>query len=303
MPINDDSRAAAEDWIRGHVTPVAAIELVHARPWATVLRVRMANGQAYFKACQAAQAFEARLTHELFQRWPDRVAKVLAVDVQRNWLLLGDAGTPLRLLNNSPEVWLRALPLYAELQRKEASFTAYHLSYGVPDQRITEWVARYARFVADDLPLTHAETRCLAAFAPEFERLSHELSTYGIPQTVQHDDLHFNNLFVDGNGLRILDWGDASISHPFVSLVVTFRFLEEVNGLRPGDAWFDRLRDAYLEPWPREWRGAFGLALRLGAFVHCFGWLRQRNALLGHDRADFDEAFPTVLRRALTSIT
>ena len=34
---------------------------------------------------------------------------------------------------------------------------------------------------------------------------------------------------------RVLDWGDASISHPFASLVVTFRFLEEVTGLPPGD--------------------------------------------------------------------
>ena len=59
------------------------------------------------------------------------------------------------------------------------------------------------------------------------------------------------NLYVQGERLRVLDWGDSSISHPFASLVVTFRFLEEFNNLRPGDPWFARLRDAYLEPWGR----------------------------------------------------
>jgi hypothetical protein len=33
--------------------------------------------------------------------------------------------------------------------------------------------------------------------------------------------------------LRLLDWADASISHPFASLVLAFRFLEEVTMLSP----------------------------------------------------------------------
>jgi aminoglycoside phosphotransferase (APT) family kinase protein len=66
------------------------------------------------------------------------------------------------------------------------------------------------------------------------------------PETVQHDDLHRANVYTEGGKLRVLDWGDSSISHPFVSLVVTFRFLEEVTKLPPGDPWFARLRDAHL---------------------------------------------------------
>jgi hypothetical protein len=55
-------RAAADDWIRAHVKPVGAIETAHERPWATVLRVPLANGVAWFKACAPVQAFEPRLT-------------------------------------------------------------------------------------------------------------------------------------------------------------------------------------------------------------------------------------------------
>jgi hypothetical protein len=59
----------------------------------------------------------------------------------------------------------------------------------------------------------------------------------------RHDRNGARAAFGDGTSL-VLDWGDSSISHPFVSLVVTFRFLEEVNELPPGDPWFARLRDA-----------------------------------------------------------
>jgi hypothetical protein len=107
-------RAAAEDWIRAHVDPVGPIEMAHERPWATVLRVPLAGSVVWFKACGQVQAFEPRLTGQLFARWPQRVAEVLAQDCERGWLLLADAGTPMRAFGNPPELWLRALPLYAD---------------------------------------------------------------------------------------------------------------------------------------------------------------------------------------------
>jgi len=107
---------------------------------------------------------------------------------------------------------------------------------------------------------------------------------------------------VRGQQLRVLDWGDASISHPFASLVVTFRFLEEINKLQPSDQWFSRLREAYLEPWGRGLSDTLALAIRVGTFAHAFAWVRQRDALSGEARRDFDQRFPIVLRRALAQM-
>ncbi len=144
------------------------------------------------------------------------------------------------------------------------------------------------------------EVSRLREFAPRFGDLCDQLAAHDVPETVQHDDLHMANVFARGEQLRLLDWGDASISHPFASLVVTFRFLEEVTGLPPGDAWFARLRDAYLEPWGHGLAGVFALALRVGSFAHTFAWARQRDHLAGADRVTFDDrAFPIVLRQAL----
>ncbi len=292
-------RAAAGDWIRAHVDAVGPIETAHERPWATVLRVPLADGAAWFKACAPLQAFEPRLTAELFARWPDRVPEVLGFDEERAWLLLADAGTRIDVWGNPPKAWLDALPLYAELQRGEAAHAEDHLAHGVPDFRVATLSARYEDLLQQDLPLEQDEIGRLREFAPLFAELCGELVEHGVTETVQHDDLHMTNLYVQGERFRVLDWGDASISHPFASLVVTFRFLEERNKLPPADPWFARLRDAYLEPWGNGLAGTFALAIRVGAFAHTLAWARQRDHLPEAARARFDRGFSIVLRRAI----
>jgi hypothetical protein len=290
---------AVEAWIRVHAEPVGAIQTVHERPWATVLRVPLADGVAWFKACAPVQAFEPHLTAELFARWPDRVAEVLGYDEERAWLLLADAGKPVGAVGNPPEAWLTALPRYAELQHGEAAHAQQHLARGVPDLRLATLPARYEELVQLDLPLARDQIRQLRDFAPRFTELCDELAAYGVPETIQHDDLHHANLYARGSRVRVLDWGDASISHPFASLVVTFRFLEERTKLTPADPWFARLRDAYLEPWGRNLGDAFALAIRVGTFARPIAYLRQRAALPPEERPVFDADFSTVLRRAV----
>jgi hypothetical protein len=294
-------RSAAEAWIRTYVQPVATMEMARERPWATVLRVPLATGVAWFKACSPVQAFEPRLTAALFARWPDRVVEVVAHDEQRAWLLLADAGTPIGYYRNPPETWLAALPGYAELQRGEAAYTPEHLTHNVPDLRVARLPARYDDMLRHDLPLESDEVGRLRQFATRFAALCAELAAHEVPETIQHDDLHGANIYSQGEALRLLDWGDASISHPFASLVVTFRFLEKSNKLPPGDPWFARLRDAYLEPWGRGLATAFDLAIRVGTFAHAIAWTRQRDAL-PEARADFDSEFQVVLRRAVAQM-
>jgi hypothetical protein len=288
-----------EQWIRLHAEPVGAIEMVHRRPWATVCRVPLAGGVAWLKACAPVQAFEPRLTAALSARWPDRMPEVLGYDEPRGWLFLADAGRPVETLGNPPEAWLAALPLYADLQRGEAAYVREHLAHGVPDLRLATLPVRYDELLRLDLPIEQEEIQRLRRFAPRFAELCDELAVHGLAETIQHDDLHHANLYAHDRGLRVLDWGDASIAHPFASLVVTFRFLEEHTGLAPGDPWFARLRDAYLEPWGRDLAGACALAIRVGTFARAIAYIRMRAVLSPEDRPHFDTDFSIVLRRAI----
>lgn len=68
---------------------------------------------------------------------------------------------------------------------------------------------------------------------------------------------------------RFFDWGDASVTHPFPSLLVPLRVAADVLGVTNGDPVLRRLRDACLEPWgaygsPAELRKQVALALRIG---------------------------------------
>jgi hypothetical protein len=301
--------AAAEGWIRtslataGLAGGVGRIEVEKERPWATVLRVPVGGEIAWFKACRPVQAFEPALTAALASRWPDRLPVVLAHDVERRWLLTADAGTAVRELGNDPEIWLRALPRYAELQLGEVAHAAGHLADGVPDLTVLGLPARYEALLASDLPLDDASRDRLRRFAPRFASLCDDLVSAVPVSSIQHDDLHLNSLFVRGEELRFLDWGDASVSHPFFSLVVTFWFLETHNGLEPGNPWFARLRDAYLEPWGgRQLSDTFERAFRVGLLTHPTTWLRHRVAMGPADRRDFDRHFAGLLRWVMARV-
>jgi hypothetical protein len=295
-------RKAAEEWIRAHVEPTGELETTHERPWSTVVRVPVAAGSVWFKACAPVQAFEPRLSAQLAARSPGLVAEVIAFDEERAWLLLGDAGVPIGIYNAPPEAWLEVLPPYAELQRGETAHAAGHLAHGVPDLRPAALAARFDDLARRDLPLDDDELERLRGLAPRFAELCAELAARGIPETIQHDDLHGGNVYADGGRLRVLDWGDSSVAHPFFSLIVTFRFLDEINKLPPGDPWYAQLRDAYLEPWGTGLVPTFDLALVVGGFAHAIAWARQRDHLPELERPEFDRWFANVLRRALARI-
>jgi hypothetical protein len=287
-----------ESWVRSALPITGAVELFQTEPWASVFHAPVNGDVVWFKACAPHQAFEVPLTASLAARW-DVATEVITRDIDRRWLLMADAGEPVRALGNPPERWLDVLPSYAELQLGETGRAEEHLRRGTPDLRLARLPDLYEDLLRAGLPIEAAERATLSGFLPLFSELCEELDDAGIDPTVQHDDLHMNNVFLRDGRLRVLDWGDASIAHPFFSLFTTFRFLEELNGLKLGDPWFARLRDAYLEPWGSGHRPTFSLALRIGGLAHAIAWLNQRDALPPEHRTGFDHAFAGILRHAL----
>lgn len=289
----------AEGWIRTHVEPAGPLAVESEEPWATVWRVPLADGAAFFKACQPVQAFEPRLTAALALRWPDRIPELLGWDEERAWLLLRDAGTPLMAFGDQLDAWSAVLPLYAELQHGEVLHVAEHLAAGVPDRRATRLPERFAELFLDELPLTEEDAARLRAFPPRFAELCTSLDSAGIADSIQHDDLHAANVWARDGQLRIVDWGDACISHPFCTLADTFRLLEHSLALDPGDRAFERLRDAYLEPWGGSPRQVVADALVVGTFARAIGSLAHRTVMPADRRGGYDEWLASLLLRGL----
>jgi hypothetical protein len=96
------------------------------------------------------------------------------------------------------------------------------------------------------------------------------------------------------------DWGDACVSHPFHTLVVTLRVIAYRLGLQAGADEIVRLRDAYLEPWtvmPRdEVVAAAELARRTGTVQRALAWYLGSREMPPAERAEYGASVPYGLK-------
>ena len=129
------------------------------------------------------------------------------------------------------------------------------LSAGVPERspatlpgQAAALVAELATLEEDRGGLGPDRRAALEARLPAYGRWCADLAASGLPDTIQHDDLHSANVCVDGDSVRILDWGDASLGHPFGTMLATLNSVAHHAGLDPRAPLVLRLRDAYLEP-------------------------------------------------------
>jgi hypothetical protein len=227
----------AHGWIhsqlaRRRLAVEGEIEQPHVRPWATTLRAATREGAVWFKASIPALSHEAALIQLLAARRPDDVPRLLARHHEHGWMLQADGGTRLRdAVGDEVDVdrWVELMARYAELQIATAGDRDAFLAACVPDRRLATLPARFHEVLHDDgvlrpggaETLTDEELERLAAVAPDVERACERVASLGLPETIQHDDLHDANVLVGPSGTVFFDWGDASVSHPFLSLSVT----------------------------------------------------------------------------------
>jgi thiamine kinase-like enzyme len=97
-----------------------------------------------------------------------------------------------------------------------------------------------------------------------------------------HGDLHPWNAVVAPHGIRLIDWSDAAVAHPFVELAT-------VLWEPMADAERAAIVDAYLEPWagllaPGELREAAHLGEIAGCLFQAISYREITNALEPSDR-------------------
>jgi hypothetical protein len=95
--------------------------------------------------------------------------------------------------------------------------------------------------------LTASELQRLRQLDLRLDGIGSQLHAIGVPPMVQCDYLHGWNEDLSPDGYQVLDWGDASIAHPFGSLLVLERRLAEHLQLAPGDAGLMLLRRVHRE--------------------------------------------------------
>jgi len=291
------------------------IEQPHVRPWSTVLRVPVSDGAVYFKASSDVLAHEVAVTQALARWCPDCIPTILSSAPAQGWMLLADGGTTVReaiKADGDIRHWEKLLPCYAEFQIEVASHVEGLLVLGSPDRRLAALPGQIERLLANEDMLlidqqdglTSAEHERLRAMKPHLTSLCKRLAAYDIPESIHHGDFHDANIFLDGDRYVFFDWGDSSVAHPFFSLRTAFVIIEYFQGLQEGAPEYDRLRDAYLEPWRQfglreDLLAAFGLSARLSPLSSALGWNRVVSSLEEPLRADYAGAVPSLLQEFL----
>ena len=299
-------------WIRERLRElglslVGPIEHSHVRPWGTAVRVPTDGGILWFKANVPPLAFEVPLVETIAERTPERVPRVLASDGPRGWLLMADAGPILDDLHpDGPpiEIWQEFLRAYAQLQIDVAPATETLVAAGVPDRRLPKLLDPLSQVLENDrlvrptpeFALNDDELERLHLLIPKLREATEVLAALDLPDSVQHDDLHGWNVCVHDGGYRFIDWGDACISHPLLSLGVPLWHVGRDRADGP--------RDAYLEPWTAlrpydELVAACDAAMLLAQITGVLKWELINSALSDEERAGYEDAITLRLRYML----
>ena len=314
----------ATDWIQTQLAAsgwptTGPVELMHQRPWSAVARVSTADGTVYFKALAPAYQYEVALTQALARWRPDCTVRLLGVDLERGWMLSADAGVTLRSADGSPaqiEHWLEVLPLYVELQTEMAGRVPDLLGLGTPDRRLATLPDQYNQLleatedlrIGMDPGLTPEEYQQLRDLRPRFAAWCEQLASYGLPETLTHEEIHDPNVLVRDDRYTFIDWSDSSVAHPFFTMLVTIRAAAHRLKLAEFGPEMTRLRDVYLEPWTtfatrRELLAAFDLAYRLGMANRALSWHYDWRSLAERHREPYADAVPGWLQDFLNAGT
>ncbi len=223
------------------------------RGWyrSALLKVPAEGETLFLKAVPEYEPDEAALAVLLSAWMPEAFPKIVE-SVPRMLLMHEVPGQHLAPESNLAD-WLSAVRAFALLQiaslQQQESWKQQRMAY-FPLQ----WYEQALQKVHDQAPyllkgspdaLTDDELHMLQAAAPVWIRRLQEMAAHGIPDALEHGDLHVFNLRCHGQKTVFFDLTDVCISHPFFC-----RALTAYSGDLPALAGVQQnLRDAYLQPW------------------------------------------------------
>lgn len=313
----------AHTWIRAatkenSIQITGEIEQYHAYAWSTVMRVPTHEGPLFFKATAGETTFEIALTKKLSGWFPDCMPELVAVDTERGWMLMRDGGEQLRSsIRPTKDIspWKPVITRYSEVQIGLAEHVNEILALGVPDHRLGPLPSLYAELLKDEASmmigqekgLTPAEVQLLHNKLPRINEICARLAAFGIPETLNNGDFHDGNVLLKDGRITFFDWGDATVTHPFVTLRTFFVSMEialELDDYAPPTSEMIALRDRYLERWERfaskeDLLKAYELSRPVASIVKALLWHATISQLDGALREKYAWIIPELWKEFL----
>jgi hypothetical protein len=249
--------------------------LEQVRSWgrSALLSVDTDHGRLWAKDVPMVFVHEVMVTDLLADVDPGLVPPLVAADLATGRMLLEHvAGPALTEMPDRPDAWTATLARLAEAQRVLAEDVAVLSVASVAPAPLDDLAGRVPDLLADDdlllvdRPggLARDEAATLRSRAGEFDDAVGRLAADGIPPSLDHGDLSATQVIVGDMGPVIIDWSDASVTHPFLAAA---SFLMDPSSHPAGSA--DDLVEAYLAGWAADASpAALRESLELARIVH-----------------------------------
>lgn len=253
--------ASLRDWTSEAIRPLG-LELIgplrqyNASPAFNLIRFETTGPAVWFKAVGEPNQREFPITQKLAQQFPQFMAEIIATKPEWSaWLSrevdganLGDA--------NDIELWQKAAAALANLQIESIPECESTLQLGAHDLRPDALLAAVDPFcdlvvrLMEDQPkvppptLNRQEISLLKLRIKDSFTLLDDL---GIPNALGHLDLNPWNILISADRCVFLDWAEAYIGHPFLSLEYLLQHFRRAVGSDTASE--SQLVEAYKAPW------------------------------------------------------
>ncbi|MFM8454391.1 MAG: GNAT family N-acetyltransferase [Gammaproteobacteria bacterium] len=143
------------------------------------------------------------------------------------------------------DLFLKAIEIYKNLQKSSINHVDALIKKGVPDWRLNKFPELYNQLISSEKFLTEhgldaEQQEKLQSNKNQIKNRCEKLSSYKIPECLNHSDFHDNNMVYDQStkSIAIIDLAEMAINHPFFSIMAclgavknTYNLTEEVYQL------------------------------------------------------------------------
>ena len=228
----DEAVAWLESVTQRKLSSKTSIHQLNAGGAFSLLRFGMEDGRCYWlKATGEPNAHELSVTRLLSELCGDYLPELIASRPSWNAWLTSEEATQVTNLPTDPfkifQLLEDAVESMAELQARTAGHLSAILSAGAFDQRI-EVFQRHSEAVFDYLEeamglqistkVPQLSKSSLRESRTLFEDVCHRMEDLCLPQTIVHGDLNLGNILSGSGQCRFIDWCEAYIGDPLISL-------------------------------------------------------------------------------------
>ena len=309
-------------WTQEQVAPLGlriagGFRQLNASPTFSLIRLETDDGALWFKATGEPNAHELPVSLSLARLFPHHVPRILGVHPAWNgWLTAEVSGTELDQTAECAS-WERAAEQLAELQIASIGKGAELLEAKCKDlrirrlvERIDPFLARMAEFMAAQEKPSPAplSTSKLSSLTQGLRESCSLLQSVGLPDTLGHIDFNPGNILVSQDRCVFVDWAEACVTNPLITLEYLCQHLERSALLEMPAV--ERVTAAYLRPWTSfhsldDLRRALTLAPLVAVFVYAVSsdsWLSldaiHNSTLAGYFRSLTRRMYREAMRAA-----